>query len=306
MGTMAELKLYGEPDAAGRAADAIHEEFSAVEQTCSTFAPDSELSRLNREAGQAPFRCSERLWPVLVEARRFHEFSHGAFDITARPLMELWGFYRKRGELPSDAEVTAVRAHIGLDRVVFDEAARTVLFLDPEIRLDLGGIAKGYAVERAVAIALAHGIRAGIINLGGNIACLPDPPPGRDHYRIGVRHPRKTGEFCGTVNLPGGYAMATSGDYEKYVVIAGRRFTHIMDPATGRPVEKMAAVTVATPSATASDALSTAIFVGGTPLAQRAVAAISGTRVLLITFAADDPEAMELQRFGPGWEDCRL
>lgn len=306
MGTMAEVKLYGDAEVANRAADAIRDEFSTIEQVCSTFAPESELSRLNREAGQAPFACSEQLWPVLMASKKFHAFSDGAFDITARPLMELWGFYRKRGELPDEKEIAAARAHVGLEKVVFDATARTVRFLDPEVRLDLGGIAKGYAVERAVAIALDQGIRAGTINLGGNLACLPDPPLGREHYLIGVRHPRHRDELCGTIIIPGGYAMATSGDYEKSVELAGRRFTHIMDPATGQPVADMMAVTVVTPLATDSDALSTAIFVQGEELARRAVAEIPGTRVLIIRAAPAAPGGAEILRFGPGWDDCHL
>jgi len=305
MGTMAEVKLYGEAAAAARAADAVQAEFLAVETDCSIFNPESEISRLNARAGAEPFACSPLLWEVLAEARRFHALSDGAFDITARPLMDLWGFYRQRQELPDDAEVAAARRHVGLGKVAFDDAARTVRFLDPDVRLDLGGIAKGYAVDRAVAAALAAGVTAGTINLGGNVATLPKPPPGRDAYRIGVRHPRRPGELCGIVALPGGFAMATSGDYEKYVEIAGRRFTHIMDPATGRPVADMLAVTVITPRAVDSDGLTTAIFIRGEPLARRACADIPGTRALLI-HAPHNATEPEILRLGPGWEDCRL
>lgn len=305
MGTMAEVKLYGDPAAAARAADAVQAQFLAVEQACNIFAPDSEISLLNAQAGQKPFACSALLWDVLADSRRFHALSEGAFDITARPLMDLWGFYRQRQQLPDDTEIAAARRHVGLAKVVFDDAARSVRFLDPDVRLDLGGIAKGYAVDRAVAAALAQGITAGTINLGGNVACLPEPPPGRDAYRIGVRHPRHPGELCGVVAIPGGFAMATSGDYEKSVEIAGRRFTHIMDPATGRPVPDMLAVTVITPRAVDSDGLSTAIFIRGESLARRACTEIPGTRALII-HASPSTTKPEVIRLGPGWEDCRL
>lgn len=304
MGTMVEVKLYGEAVAAARAADAVQAEFLAVEQACNIFDPESEISRLNERAGNEPVACSELLWDVLVSARRFYAFSDGAFDITARPLMDLWGFYRKRQTLPDEAEIVAAQQRVGLDKVAFDDAARSIRFLAPDVRIDLGGIAKGYAVDRAVAAALAQGITAGTINLGGNVACLPDPPPGRDAYRIGIRHPRDRDELCGTVVISGSLAMATSGNYEKSVVIEGRRFTHIMDPSTGRPVADMMAVTVITPRAVDSDGLSTAIFIRGEALARRACAEIPGTRVLIIRDIPDSEP--EILRFGPGWEDCRL
>jgi thiamine biosynthesis lipoprotein len=304
MGTMAEVKLYGEEAAAARAADAVQAEFLAVEKACSIFDPESEISRLNERAGKAPVACSELLWGVLVSARRFHAFSDGAFDITARPLMDLWGFYRKRQALPDEAEIAAARQRIGLDKVAFDDAARSIRFLAPDVRLDLGGIAKGYAVDRAVAAAVAQGITAGTINLGGNVACLSAPPPGRDTYHVGIRHPRHRDTLCGRVAISGGLAMATSGDYERSVEIEGRRFAHIMDPATGRPVADMLGVTVITPLAVDSDGLSTAIFIRGEALARRACTEIPGTRVLIIrSVPGGDPEIL---RLGPGWEECRL
>jgi len=263
MGTYAKVTMYGGQAASEQAAEKVFAVFTGVDQQFSTYKPDSELSRLNASADQAPFDCSERMWELLGHARRAYQLSGGGFDISAGPLMKLWGFYRKRDAVPSADEIKAVLTRVGLDKVVFDEQAKTVRFSVAGMSLDLGGIAKGYAVDLAADALAAMKIGRGIIDLGGNIYCLPEPPPGRQEYRIGVRHPRHprdASQLISTVPLLG-QAIATSGDYERFVVLDGRRYSHIMDPRTGYPVGDMASVTVVAPRALTTDILSTAIFV---------------------------------------------
>lgn len=305
MGTMAEVSLYGETKDAEKAADAIYDVFRKIEQVCNIFDPESEISRLNSQAGSSPFVCSELLWDILSESRRAWKISDGAFDITARPLMQLWGFYRKRGEsLPSEQELVLAKESVSLELVEFDDSARSVKFKRPGVSFDLGGIAKGYAVDMAADEVAKIGIRRGIINLAGNIRCLPLPPPGKQHYTIGVKNPMDKSRICGTISCLD-ISMATSGNYERYVTIGGKRYTHIMDVKTGIPVSNMLSVTVLTPSALDADILSTSVFIKGAELAERLCRELPGTQILII----DQPDQATVPRvksFGPVWNNISL
>jgi len=301
MGTIAEIKLYGEAKAANLAADQVQDEFLAVQAACNIFDQNSEISRLNKSAGETTFKCSPLLWEVLLASKKYYELSDGAFDISAKPLMSLWGFYRKRQKLPSVEEIARAQKHVGLEKVHFDLGNQSIKFLDPELSLDLGGIAKGFAVDRAYQAALDCGIRSGTINLGGNVRCLPEPPPNRDAYIIGVRHPRDKNGLCGTVSI-NNMAFATSGDYEKYVAIEGKRFTHIMDPKSGHPVSGMLAVTVIAPLGVDTDGLSTSIFIQGESLARKVRAANPRTQILIIR--ENSGSQTEMIKIGDAWENC--
>ena len=142
MGTGAAFTFWGAPEKAELAAKNGRAEFDRVVRACNLYDPESELAKLNRSAAEAPFGCSDELWVLLSEARQAYEFSGGAFDITAKPLMDLWGFYRRRGDsLPSEAEIAEAKKRVGLDKVVFDDEKQTVKFTVPGMAFDLGGIA---------------------------------------------------------------------------------------------------------------------------------------------------------------------
>ncbi len=301
MGTVCELKFWAAPELAAKAADEASAAIREVEGVCSVFAKESELHRLNDGAFDAPFKCSPELWEVLSHARRFNEMSQGAFDITVKPLMVVWGFYRKRGELPAKAEVDEAMKTVGMDKLVFDDSAQTVKFSVKGMGLDLGGVAKGYALDKAAERVLALGVRRGLINLGGNMRCLPLPPPGRDAYVIGVRNPFDTKSSLGEIKLLN-CCVGTSGDYERYVVIDGRHYTHIMNPKTGLPVENMLSVTVVTPIGVESDGLSKSPFINGPAAAKELCERIPKTSVLVIRRDPKDTTKTILDKFGPIWD----
>lgn len=237
------------------------EEFSKVEHLCNVFDPASELSRLNASASDKPFTCSPELYEILTAAREAYRVSEGGFDVTAGPLMKLWGFRRRQEtpQLPAAPEIAAAKALVGLDKIKFDDAARTVYFTMPGISIDLGGIAKGWAADRAAKALEAHGITQGMVNIGGNLRSLPIPvdPEGA---KVAIRDPLDGGKNCAHIRLLAG-AVATSGNYERFVEINGKRYAHIMDPATGMPVEGILAATVIAPTALQADWLSTTVFV---------------------------------------------
>ncbi len=282
MGTVAQYKLYGDKATVEVAADRVRDTFFKIEQLCNIFNPKSEISRLNQTAAERPFHCSPILWDLLQKSRTAYRLSHGAFDITARPLMLLWGFYRKRGDsLPSQAEIKATLHNVGLNQVVFDDKAHTVKFTHPGISFDLGGIAKGYAVDLAVAAVKKLGIKQGIINLAGNMYCFPVPFPNRKSYRIGIKDPKHKERLCGYVDLLN-TSLATSGNYERYVTIKGKRYSHIMDVRDGRPISGMLSVTIITPSACVADYLSTSVFINGVDFARKVCQKIPGTQIFII------------------------
>lgn len=305
MGTMAAVKLYGDDALTNKAADAIHAELRRVESICNLFDPKSELSRLNKSAAVKPFVCSKTLWNVLLEARHFHQLSDGAFDVTAKPLMDLWGFYRKRQRIPSGEEIVNALKNVGMDKVVFNPKYRSISFTQPGVTLDLGGIAKGYAVDRAADAAKALGLNCGMINLGGNIYCFPVPPPGKNAYTIGIRNPLNKNDICGTINVLD-RSIATSGDYERTVTLEGKRYSHIMNVKTGYPVENTLSATVVTPLAVFADALSTSVFINGADFARKMVERIPATQCLLIQRGDAEPHELEITTIGDVWSDVNL
>jgi thiamine biosynthesis lipoprotein len=264
MGTQASVVVYGDGTSSEAAVAAVRETLLRIEKVANLYDPFSELARLNAGAASAPFVCSEELWAILSAARKTYQLSGGAFDISAKPLMDLWGFYRKRGDFPpSETEIAETLTKVGLDKVIFDDARRSVRFTVPGMAFDLGGIAKGFAVDRAAAAVMALGIRRGIIDLGGNIRVLPEPPPGKAVYHIAIRNPGKKDEFFEKKLEMLDNAVATSGNYERFVVLAGRKYAHIINPVSGKPVDGDTGVTVVTRLALDADALSTTCFLLG-------------------------------------------
>ncbi|MDP7395800.1 MAG: FAD:protein FMN transferase [Lentisphaeria bacterium] len=262
MGTRAGVTFWTDKDSGAHAASTVFAIFREIDEQFSNYKPDSELSKLNATAHQQPFQCTGRMWELLNAARTAWRASGGGFDISAGPLMHLWGFYTKRQELPSAEEIAAVTALVGLDKIVFDDDERTVFFPRQGMMLDTGGIAKGYAIDLAVAAVRELGIDRGVIDLGGNMFCMAKPPPGRDSYSIGIRNPRakEYQTILGSVAILN-QSVAGSGDYERFAEVGGRRVCHIMDPRTGHPVKGVAHVSVVAKSALAADTLSTAAFV---------------------------------------------
>jgi thiamine biosynthesis lipoprotein len=211
-------------------------------------------------------------------ALEYARASGGALDVTVGPVVDVWGFYRPRGALPPTAAIDSARALVGWRRVRFDPGARTVLLPRRGMRLDFGAIAKGYAVDLAVAALRRAGVERGTVDLGGNLRSFGASEGGA--WRVGLRDPRDPEEMIAVLRLDSG-AVATSGDYERYFVHEGVRYSHIIDPRTGWPARGVAGVSVVAPTGIASDALSTALFVLG-PGRGCAVARAAGVEALWV------------------------
>lgn len=268
MGTVAAFDFYGEGEA--DAADIVKGAFEEVSRELSLFDSESALFCLNRD-GALSFDFSSRtnFLFVLSVAMEVARSSGGAFDPTINPLMRLWGFRKGvvEAELPSKDLLQSALGKVGYQYIsIATNQANCVevRFLRPGMELDFGGIAKGYAVDLAYERLVMAGFTDFLINLGGNIRVCGVPSQGRSTWSIAIRDPaspdRTTGEI---IELRSGEAVATSGSYERYVVIDGKEYSHIIDPRTGLPVERTDSVTVIAPSAILADALSTARFVNG-------------------------------------------
>lgn len=326
MSTFAKSRLYVKDQrSVAVAARSVRDAFREVEKLCNIYDPESELSRLNASAHREAFVCSDDLWEILTEARRFYKLSDGAFDVTITPFMRLWGFHSKEKRLPDPSAIAAAKAHVGLDKVKFDDAKHSVRFPVEGMSIDLGGIAKGWALDRAaeklsrlsavgdkIASETSFADRAdawfrgrlvhfdrGFIDLGGNAIAFSEPPPDAKKYKTSVRNfvnPR-SGETCAAADLLG-EAVSTSGSYERYTVIDGKHYSHIVDPASGLPVENMLSVSVIAKRAVDADALSTAIFVKGPAFAEKMAKEFPGLRVLIFYRDAADPKIIKTFQIG--------
>ncbi|MFO7820499.1 MAG: FAD:protein FMN transferase [Lentisphaeria bacterium] len=267
-GTYGRLTFWAEPAVAKAAADKIYAKLEKVNSKLNLFDKSSELSRLNKNAYFHPVKCSPRLWDALITARRAYRLTDGAFDISIGALMDVWGFHHSRNTYPTKDEVKKALQACGLDKVKFNESARTIRFQHPDMYLDFGGIAKGYALDIAVDIARRQGIESGIIDLGGNLYCFPRPPPGQKTYKIGLKNPLDPASILQVIPARN-RTIATSGNYENNRIIDGKEVHHILNPQTGYPVDRIAGVTVITSQSWLSDVFSTAIFIGGDKMVER-------------------------------------
>ncbi|MBL7077056.1 MAG: FAD:protein FMN transferase [Kiritimatiellae bacterium] len=236
--------------------------FADCDRLLSTYIDTSEVSSINRLAGGEPVAVSPATADMLALSRRYGDLSGGAFDISITPLMRLWGFREGSppASLPASDDLEELLPLVDYRLIELGEG--TARLPRKGMRIDLGGIAKGYAVDTAFDALAAAGHRDILVNLGGNMRGRGLAAPGRA-WRVGVRNPFDRAQLVGAVALPDGWSVATSGNYEKFVEIDGQHYAHIMDPRSGLPVQGMAGVTVLSRLGIEADALSTALFVVG-------------------------------------------
>lgn len=259
MGTRIQVELWHSNEVVGRtAASAVMEEMHRLDRLMSSYRPDSELSQVNLNAARGPVTVSAELLTLVSLALEFSDVTDGAFDITYASVGHMYDF---RQRVKPD-EQTLLRALPAVDyhHVQVDDENRTVRFIHPKVRIDLGGIAKGYAAERSVEILRRQGIEHALVSAGGDTRILGDRR-GRS-WNVGVRDPRQEGRVIAMLPLAD-EAISTSGDYERYFEEDGTRYHHIIKPTTGKPAGTVRSVTVIGPDATSTDALSTSLFVLG-------------------------------------------
>jgi thiamine biosynthesis lipoprotein len=259
MGTEVSVYFWHEDAAEGNAViEEIFAEVDRINALMSTYVDDSRISDINRRAADEPVAAGEELFQLIRRSLDISVLTRGAFDITYDSVGQYYNFRERRR--PDDATVEAEREHINFHYVKLDPGKGTVRFEEPGVRINLGGIAKGYVVERGVDILRRHGVQYGVVTAGGDSRLLGDRR-GRP-WMIGIRDPREDGEVAISVPLED-EAISTSGDYERYFDEDGKRYHHIIKPSSGRPVEGIHSATVIGPDAVMTDALSTSVFVMG-------------------------------------------
>ena len=292
MGTMVSVEIVGNSsEDVARITEKVWSEAARLDSVFSLYLPDSEISRINREAGRYPVPVSDEMMEVLSCAEDISRITDGAFDISVGPLMEIWGFFPERkGRVPSEEEVANSMARVGWRAIELDRSAGTIHFAKVGMEIDLGALAKGYVVDRLAELLRKEGIDNAMVNAGGDIYCLGDNPGGRN-WRIGIEHPRDEGEILTVLELKN-RAVATSGDYRNYFIKSRLRYSHIIDPRTGRPARsKVVEVSVMAPDCMTADGLATSMFVMGAAKGINLLKEIEGMDGVIVT---KEEEAIEL------------
>lgn len=308
MGTLFEARAVAPDSASAREAlAAARAQVFRVDSLMSTYKPRSEISRLNAAAGTGAWTgLSAETIEVLGAALDWAQRSGGAFDPTVGPLVDLWGFHRSEGRVPSAAELDSVRLAVGWEAVELDFSAGGARLPRSGMGLDFGAIAKGYALDRAAAAMRAAGAEAGMVDLGGQVLVFgghpskEGQPAGGRRWPLGIRHPRRSEELLGRIVVNGG-SVATSGDNERFFEHEGVRYSHIIDPGTGWPARGVAQVTVAAATGMLADALSTALFVLGPDRGRGFLArwAPGATAVWVLDSGAGEVSADDILVAGP-------
>jgi thiamine biosynthesis lipoprotein len=279
MGTRIYVELWLDDAAQGQAAvaavlDSMHE----VDAMMSTYKPESQLSRVNARAALAPVKVDRELFEVIRASLGFSKLTGGAFDVTYASVGYLYDFRAR--QRPSEAQIAQALPGVNWRNVRLDPTALTVRFEKPGMRIDLGGIAKGYAVDRAIGLLQARGVAHAVVSAGGDSRIIGDRF-GRP-WIVGIRHPDDPKRVVTRIPLVD-TAMSTSGDYERYFDEQGVRYHHILDPRTGRSASKVRSATILAPTAMQTDGLSKTAFVLGAEEALKIIGKIPGVDAVFVT-----------------------
>lgn len=304
MGTTATLKVFGERDLLAPALADARERMDRVNQRMSTWNPDSELSRFNTD-GQPALRLSQSTLEVLAFGQELSAKTGGAFDVTVLPLVRLWQASAKGGAEPTDEQIAATLADVGYTLIDLRQvggetrpdggpglAVRGGKRLRPGVQITLDAIAKGYAVDEAVEAMKRKGATGGLVEIGGDLRCFATGPQ-RERFRVHVQSPWAQGERLMTLRMPaagGDFAVCTSGNYRRYFEIAGRRYSHIIDPRTGRPADAVPSVTVIAPTCMSADGWATALSVLGVEEGLALVEQQEGVEAMMVTGTREAPQ----------------
>ena len=287
MGTVFEIILAGDDadylrDAGNQALD----EVERLEERLSHYRRDSVISDLNLRAPHGPVLLEGSVFRLLQRALALSDETGGAFDPTAGALIRCWGFFRGEGRMPKPEEVAEAREKVGRKLLQLDAEERTARFLREGVQVHLGAIGKGYAVDAAVETLRELRVDAALVHGGTSTVYALGAPPDQDAWLVGLCNPSDREERLGVVPLRD-RALSTSGDYEQFFEVDGRRYSHILDPRSGVPAAGVRSATVLAENAADTDALSTGVFVNGLAGARQ----LHETRPELGLILVPDPEA---------------
>ncbi|MFN0018708.1 MAG: FAD:protein FMN transferase [Pirellulaceae bacterium] len=297
MGVEFEIVLYA-PDesAAKKAMTAAFARVAELDKRLSDYDAESELSRLSAGSPSAdPVKVSDDLWAVLQTSQKLAAISEGKFDITIGPLTKLWRRARRQKELPTKEQIETALESVGYKHLELDETLHTAKLLKPNMRLDVGGIAKGFAADEALAKIRELGITQALVRASGDIA-VGDPPPGEKGWKIGLAplDPDKAPERF--ILLKNG-AVSTSGDSRQHLIVNGKRYSHIIDPHTGYGIAGRSSVSVIAARGIHADSIASAVSILGPEKGLKLVEAINGAAALMIVENIGVEQAFSSKRF---------
>ncbi|MCI0357153.1 MAG: FAD:protein FMN transferase [Planctomycetaceae bacterium] len=311
MGVEFEVELFaGDESQAEKALAAGFARIASLDRTMSDYDPASELSRLSETstvppgtasheppATARPIPLSDDLWRVLAFAQNISRQNDGAFDVTIGPLTKLWRRARRQKELPADQRLAEARMAVGYRFLKLDDQARTAQLLRPNMRLDLGGIAKGFAADEALAEIRKQGVARALVRASGDIA-VGDPPPGESGWRIGIA-PLDPDEPPTRFVRLANRAISTSGDARQHLVVDGRRYSHIIDPRTGLGVVGRSSLSVIARTGMEADGVATAVSVLG---AEKGLALAGKLIDVELLMVAEDASGKSSESATPGFQ----
>lgn len=252
-----------------------------IEAETSRFKKESEVSKINRNAGSMPVKVSKDTFDIIKQSIQYSEITGGAFDITVAPISKLWGFYSKKYRIPSPQEIEEARKLVGYRNIILDEQNQAVILPQKGQEIDLGAMAKGYATREMCKVLEQRGVRNALVNFGGTVGAIGKRSKEKE-WLIGIKNPRGSlNDFVGEMTLKDSF-VSTSGDYERFFEKGGKRYCHIFDPRTGYQPSHTIATTVVGPDGAIADILSTTIFVQGAKEGLATVATLGGYEALII------------------------
>jgi len=288
MDTVLQLKAYGPK--ANEAIEAAFARIDEIEQMASPTIDTSDISKINQGAGKEYVKVHPEVIKMIETALKYSKLSDGAFDITVGPLIKLWGIGTDNERVPTDAEIKSKLPLVGYNNISINKVDNSVKLLKEGMSIDLGGIAKGFAADEVIKVFKKYDIKSALISLGGSsIYTLGQKPDGKP-WTIGIEHPRKDSkkEYLGVINLSQ-QSLSTSGDYERFFMKDGKRYHHILNPATGYPTDNgVMADTIVVNSDIPdcnmlADILTKTVFVSGIDKGLKVINSIPGISCIAIT-----------------------
>jgi len=297
MGTLFTITLYAPDETRGReASDAAFAKIAALERIMTDYDPESELMQLCHKPVGQTVRVSDELFEVLQKSQRLAELTDGGFDVTIGPVVRLWRRARRIETLPDPDQLARAREAVGYRKLKLDAWNKSVTLTAPNMQLDLGGIAKGYAADKALEVLKSRGVPRALVAASGDIA-IGNPPPGKRGWRVGVGALDTEQSGLAKNLLLRNAAVSTSGDTEQFVEIEGKRYSHILDPRTGLGITDRLQVTIIARSATETDSFATAVSIIGVKQGLALVESQGGMAALILRKESEKTEVFESRRF---------
>lgn len=289
MGTFAQIIAVAErQDIAQKGIEDAFASLRQIEELASVYLGGSEVNSVNSSAFAEPVKVSDDVFEILQRAVSYGKLTGGAFDVTVGPLIDVWQNAADTNTIPEDEQLEEALGRVGYEKIRLDPGNKTVRFAVDGMRLDLGGIAKGYAIDRATDALKQVGVQGGMVDVGGDIRCFGTPANGREHWLIGLQDPDLSKmERSRLILEVDDAAVATSGDYRRFVLVGNEKHSHIIDTHTGKSAAELSSVTVIAKEAVDADVLATAVSVLGDEDGLKLINSLADTEAIIISPAPD-------------------